>query len=119
MKHKTWFRLVIKAIGVLLIGVSLPEAYTSLLQIGYAVTEQGAIMTAPYPTWWTICAPLAPFVQFAFGVYLLCGAPWLVNKVIPSNRPYCPECGYDLTRFSGDRCPECGVAVASGPGAAA
>ncbi|MCZ6492449.1 MAG: hypothetical protein ACE10B_03620 [Phycisphaerales bacterium] len=28
MKHKTWFRLVLKAIGVLLIGLSLPGLAT-------------------------------------------------------------------------------------------
>ena len=26
-----------------------------------------------------------------------------------SNRPYCPECGYDLSKATSGNCPECGV----------
>ena len=33
MKHKTWFRLVLKAIGILLIGLVLPEIIQSIFFI--------------------------------------------------------------------------------------
>jgi predicted amidophosphoribosyltransferase len=48
-------------------------------------------------------------LQIAIGVYLVFGAPWLVNRFIPSNRPYCIECGYDLSKSNSANCPECGV----------
>lgn len=49
---------------------------------------------------------LAPF---AIGLYLFFGGEWVVNLAIASNRPYCPECGYDLSRATGPVCPECGT----------
>ncbi|MGB7157408.1 MAG: hypothetical protein WBD40_05045 [Tepidisphaeraceae bacterium] len=30
-------------------------------------------------------------------------------KAIPGNRPYCHECGYDLTNAVGHVCVECGT----------
>jgi hypothetical protein len=42
-------------------------------------------------------------------MYLLIGGKWIADFAIPSNRPYCPNCGYDLSHYSGERCPECGV----------
>lgn len=43
------------------------------------------------------------------GAYLLFGGGLLANLVIPSNRPYCPECGHELRGMGGVNCPECGV----------
>ncbi len=48
-------------------------------------------------------------IQFVLGLYLLFSGEALVNLCIPSNRPYCPECGYELSESSQERCPECGV----------
>ncbi len=33
----------------------------------------------------------------------------IANLAIPGNRPYCDECGYDLTRAGAAACPECGT----------
>jgi predicted amidophosphoribosyltransferase len=43
----------------------------------------------------------------ASGLYLFFGGKWIVDLAIPGNRPYCQECGYDLTGAHRDRCPEC------------
>jgi hypothetical protein len=121
MKHKTWFRLVIKAIGVLLVGLSVPNLISSIVAIIDAVIgAQSWTFYTPYST--TGVSPgdlvmgavlqiLPASAQTCFGLYLLLGGKWLVNKCIPSNRPYCPECGYDLSNASGDKCPECGIAL--------
>ena len=37
MKHKTWFRLVLKATGVLLIGLSLPRVVDLVILLVEAV----------------------------------------------------------------------------------
>ncbi|MCH7721708.1 MAG: hypothetical protein IH988_12095 [Planctomycetes bacterium] len=114
MKHKTWFRLVIKAIGVLLIGLSLPELATffGLFNAMSTAKPFGGTGFAGRSGWmWMVY--LAPYsgsiVQLAIGVYLLFGGKWIVNLCIPSNRPYCPECGYDLSKTTSANCPECGV----------
>jgi hypothetical protein len=45
MKHKTWFRLVLKAIGILLIGMSLDEALTIVLQLADMFSVSGSHWT--------------------------------------------------------------------------
>lgn len=119
MKHKTWFRLVIKAIGVLLVGLSFREIL--YLAVAVADTLLGSlplpyrIQLSPFPAGSNYLYWLPDLAQFAFGLYLFFGGKWIVDKCIPSNRPYCPECGYDVSHLqssgsgSARRCPECGV----------
>jgi hypothetical protein len=119
VKHKTWFRLVVKAIGITLLGFAAPELVDRIATyIAYRVQQQSWGTPLPYPEWLgSLLHVLGPLLQTAAGAYLLFGGDWLVNKAIPSNRPYCPECGYDLSKNSNDRCPECGVALANESGA--
>lgn len=110
MKHKTWFRLVIKAIGVLLVGLGLEGVLRSLVFV---------VLAAPWTntTWNDWGWPFVSLLQPVIGVYLFLRGEWIVNLAIPSNRPYCPECGYDLARNEGAKCPECGVGLAGKAGA--
>src|SRR5262245_11987829 len=112
MKHKTWFRLVLKAIGILLIGYSLPTVGRGAGELIYAYFEGRQF--AGYPSNYWIVQSLyysGTFMQFVLGLYLFFGGKWIVNMAIPSNRSYCPECGYDLQSSKGACCPECGVAL--------
>jgi hypothetical protein len=52
-------------------------------------------------------------LEAAIGLYLFFGGKWIANKAIPGNRPYCHECGYDLTQNSSGICPECGTPTPS------
>ena len=118
MKHKTWFRLVLKAIGVLLIGLALPEVATLLSKVGYR-TMYGdpfggtGTLTRPTTVYWDMVAYVRAFVQLGLGLYLLFGGRWIADTAIPSTRPYCPECGYDISEATGKCCPECGVRIDS------
>ena len=48
MKHKTWFRLVIKAIGVLMIGLSLRSVMSLLVGFVYqSVQNRSLTLYAP------------------------------------------------------------------------
>jgi hypothetical protein len=121
MKHKTWFRLVLKAIGVLLIGWSIPAMVQTLIQL----IQYGDMFTfyAPYsmnspPTrstaeivWGIVLGSSPHLMMVAFGLYLFFGGKWIVNKAIPSNRAYCPECGYQIANAESASCPECGVVL--------
>jgi hypothetical protein len=110
MKHKTWFRLVIKAIGILLIGLSLPGIGQALGFIVYlAIGDKPSSLSRD--TFWLLQGLYyaGSVVQLALGLYLLLGGKWIVDRCIPSNRQYCPDCGYDLSRSSSDRCAECGT----------
>ena len=104
MKHKTLFRLLLKVLGVYLVvdgvGGFIEHAiwYIELPGSG-APTD-----------FWMLLSQWAPAVLKAvIGTYLFFGGKWVVDLAIPSNRPYCHECGYDLTGAAGNIRNECGT----------
>lgn len=111
MKHKTLFRLAIKILGLALLGFGLPQLIISLASIINLIVIQLGMGSSPFSMpfdWSMIGWVLGPLVQLLFAAYLLFGGEWIVNKFIPSNRPYCPDCGYDVSGSSVEQCPECG-----------
>lgn len=117
MKHKTWLRLVLKCVGVLLIGLGLPEAirqagvFMQLYRMHAAAANTGAMPAFFGPNGQGlgfVINFLAGFIQLAMGVYLFVGGRWVVDRLVPTNRPYCPDCGYPLKGLTRDTCPECG-----------
>jgi hypothetical protein len=97
MKHKTWFRLVIKAIGLLFVGMSIPHITSMLVAVVQMLQYYTNAGTALGPQMWYYYGSLVGgLLEFALGLYLFFGGAWIVNKCIPSNRPYCPECGVTL-----------------------
>jgi hypothetical protein len=118
MKHKTWFRLALKAIGVLLIGWNIPATVQTLIQLIqygnlFSFITPYSMSTPPTQTTaevvWSIVLGSSPYLlQMVFGLYLFFGGKWIVNRAIPSSRPYCPGCGYELSNSTTAICPECG-----------
>ena len=117
MKHKTWFRLVVKAIGIYLLASALPNLVNQIYFVVSTYLSNGQMFGTPASPWplTNYWLPLLLFqgCQFGVGLYLLFGGKWIVNLCIPSNRPYCPECGYDISEATGKCCPECGVQIVS------
>lgn len=123
MKHKTWFRLVLKAIGVLLIAWGLPNLVGDIVSYVVWRVQQvtaGMAYAGIEPEWLAILLHLLESViKVAIGLYLLLDGKWLLDKIIPSNRPYCPDCGYDLSESGNPAaCSECGTKLQNFPGSA-
>jgi hypothetical protein len=106
MKHKTWFRLVLKAIGILLIGLSIREGTIFVWALALQIIDGMAMDWGSYMIGYGVGHGLS----LALGMYLFFDGEWLVNYVIPSNRDYCPNCGYDVSESPlAKRCSECGA----------
>jgi hypothetical protein len=114
MKHKTLFRLLIKFLGVCLTANGIVSLVSTITNIVAMTLFRPAGVTYSYPYWFSLFNGL---VGIALGLYLFFGGKRVVDLAIPSNRPYCHECGYDLTGAVGNVCNECGTAfrVAAAP----
>ncbi|MEO0588492.1 MAG: zinc ribbon domain-containing protein [Planctomycetota bacterium] len=114
MKYKTLFRLGVKLLGLGLIGFAIPGLSQTAVQITWMVSGQFGnfgLSSMGWMDWFQFSTGLIPTgLQVAAGVWLFKRPDWVTHLAIPSNRPYCPNCGYDLSGRQGVRhCPECGV----------
>lgn len=123
-----WFRLVVRAIGILLIGLGAPSVVNSV--IGYVNFLVYLRATNPaLPNLMYLTQTIGSATQFGMGVYLLFGANRLVGYCVRSvaaeyaacadddaigSTPKCLSCGYELTNTTG-ACPECGVPIRASP----
>ena len=117
MKHKTIVRLAVRLLGLYLLATGLPSALSQLVNMvvstfNTSTMYSGMSWFGPNGQWmWMIPNVLYFGTQVGVGAYLLFGGKFVVNLIVPSNRPYCPECLYELRPPTGDRCPECGASL--------
>lgn len=112
MRYKTLFRVLVKVIGVWF----LAQGVSSLITQAFTVVQAFIRDPMYLGTSWLDYMPIYPASFILVGLYLLLGGRWIADVAIPSNRPYCPQCGYDLGDTVGASCPECGLARAGDDG---
>ena len=80
---------------------------------GYPFTRLGGTR-APNWIYWQLMSPhVGDLVQAGLGLYLRLGGRRIADLAILSNRPYCPECGYDNSNATEKCCPECSLRIDS------
>ncbi len=107
MRYKTLFRVLLKVLGVWLVINGLGTSALIAFQLAEGIFERGF----PNPGWQYWGWQSRGVLQLIAGLYLFFGGRWIADKAIPSNRPYCHDCGYDLSTSARDKCPECGTPV--------
>ena len=107
MPYKTLFRVLLKAIGVLLIAQSLPHVVTQGLSM-LSRMAMGGISLSSSGDWIPLSWVGGYVLTTGAGVYLFFGGKWVADLALPDNRLYCAECGYQLSSRDGPKCPECG-----------
>jgi hypothetical protein len=108
MKYKTLCRLLVRLMGVYFLSLAVTSAFVATVQAIPVMTRGGGFGRTD---WIAYC--VVPGGYLLVGCYLLVGSRRIANLLIPSNRPYCPGCGYDLTGSVGNVCAECGTAFKS------
>ena len=116
MRDYAWFELVIRAIGVLALALSLPDAiWTVLWGIGQVFAGDPGFLSPAEHVLGVAISVIGSFAQVAVGAYLLFGAKALIAYCLARLGHRCVRCGYDLSGASGDVCPECGTPFAKAP----
>ena len=119
MRHRGWFVLTLKAIGVAFAALALagllPEIaayWRDVRELRQMVLEGSAFGKSTLRRDFLIQA--APYaLQLAIGLYLVLDGRLVLRLCIPPNRPYCPACGYDLSHCNATaECRECGQRLA-------
>lgn len=118
MKPLVWVRLLFRAMGVLFIGLALPQCLQLFSQlVSFAGSAQ---MRATWGAdWWQMFYTLGwgggGLLQLGFGVYLLLGGKRLREWCMRDVEGRCPRCDYELAPAS-TICAECGLPLRE-PGA--
>ena len=90
VQYKTLFRVLLKFLGVWLMISGGTSFISTVSHVAWYLIDGSASL---YLLGW-LAGSLAETLA---GVYLFFGGTWIVNRAIPANRPYCAECGYDLS----------------------
>ncbi|MHC4977174.1 MAG: hypothetical protein ACYTF7_11300 [Planctomycetota bacterium] len=113
MKYKTQVRLAVRLIGLL---VALLTVSNLISLIVFGVIGFNTAGAAPGFDLLSLMYFVTQTESFGaltciYAVVLFFRPNHIVNKLIPSNKSYCPECGYQLARPIGTHCTECGTAL--------
>jgi hypothetical protein len=121
MTDHSWFKLLVRAIGLLLIGIAVPSVLWFLAELLFMALPGSPGKTTGSMLYWVMSslpALLGYGAQVAFGCYLLFRGDWIINRVLTEVRLRCLTCGYDLRGLKSTRCPECSTPLPHATGEA-
>jgi hypothetical protein len=105
-----WFKLLVRAIGLLLIGLGAPWLLHLVLRLGYSLFMEEFPVNAA-SVLGELVVIIAYGAQVAFGLYLLSGGGRLTRWCLRDTLGSCAVCGYDTSTITVSACPECGAPI--------
>lgn len=112
MNDRSWFRLLVRGIGMVILGFSAPKVIVLVAGVIAALSSSGTqgVFQDDYLLQ-LVVAGLACLVQLAFGIYLLFFGDGLIRLCLRDVDARCVHCQHSLVGVAGDRCPECGSGI--------
>jgi hypothetical protein len=105
----SWFKLLVRAIGLLLLGLALPAilvnaGYIIWMKLDPTYSQVGGAQLLRY-----LPVILGYGAQCILGFYLMLGAEPIIARCLRGVRGRCATCGYDISSLAASPCPECGT----------
>lgn len=85
MNHRGWFTLVVRAIGLLLLGFSalyVPYAAEEFIQRVSQSWDAERLGAIPPAMLWSGLRNFGTVLQLAFGLYLFLGGRWIIDRCL-------------------------------------
>lgn len=114
MSEFAWFKLLVRLVGLLLMGLSVPMLMWYIGRfLAASIPGSPARTSGSFNFEWynTLPAVLSYGAQAAFGAYLFFRGDWVIRKVLSEIHGRCAACGFDLSGTTGGSCPECNTPI--------
>jgi len=121
MSEFAWFKLLVRLVGLLLMGLSVPMLLWYIGQFLAASIPGSPAKTSgsfDYQLYNTLPAVLSFGSQAAFGAYLFFRGDWVIRRVLAEIHGRCAACGFDLSGMMSASCPECNTPIRREKGSA-
>lgn len=114
MVDYSWFKLFVRALGVIFIGLGGPTVIGAIATMAAQLEYFRSQPSGGGPSLWMYLtmmggSALGSLLQLLFGLYLLLGGSRLIDLCLRGVLGHCAACGYDVHDITGATCPECGV----------
>lgn len=116
MRDYRWFKILVRAMGLLLLGMSVPYLASAADYLVGSISSPNTAYSRTYVER-AVTYGAGATGQALLGLYMLSGAPRFVRYCIDQAEKRCIRCDYDLTGLTG-ACPECGAPIGEGAAAA-
>lgn len=116
MSDYTWFKLLVRAAGLTMLVLTLPQAIGNIVRLVWHIVDwQTGTWPVPNPIWAQWIPTIATDVMASgLALYVTFGASRLIAYFIKEVHNKCPGCGHTLEGAVSPVCSECGGPIPVG-----